>query len=291
MLTPNGDGGQERSVVLDACLYSLPWRLAAANLVAISRASLPFILLLVLGANDPPITPPVLFRLFALLVVLPALAERLIRHLLAATVQVGATELVLRRRGLQMEIPYRAIERIGPWLLPLPAAGFTLGLRSGRRIRLSAADPTDLLRALADAGVVAAGAASSHPTMVYAHALTAAPRRRWYHRLGKFVAFALLPTALLFNVHQHIAYGGPLGQYYLLGLTAYLTTFAVYWSTISIYLILYASILRGLAEGVSLLVAWVKPTRCASFRRRSEQACSVLYYGGVPVMLAMRFWP
>jgi len=96
---------------------------------------------------------------------------------------------------------------------------------------------------------------------------------------------------VLFNAHQHIAYGGLLGEYYLLGLGSYLRTFAVHWLTLTIYLVLYASVWRGLAEGMALLAACVAPARAAAVRRAAEIVCQVAYYGGVPVLLLLRFLP
>ena len=136
-----------------------------------------------------------------------------------------------------------------------------------------------LLQCAASAGV-ACGAAKQ-----------AFGRSRWYHLAAKFPLFALLPTAVLFNAHQHIAYGGLLGQYYLHGLRAYLLTFAVYWVTVAIYLVLYASTWRALGEAAALLAAWTAPSRAARVRRGVEVGCRVLYYGGVPVLLALRFAP
>src|SRR6185369_14533103 len=49
----------------------------------------------------------------------------------------------------------------------------------------------------------------------------------------------------LFYTHQHIAYGGTFGQYYLEGPGAWLTTFAEYWSNTVILLVSYASCWRG----------------------------------------------
>src|SRR5439155_794374 len=144
-----------------ACAYPLGWRIAGALLFAVSRASLPAILALVVLATDPPVTPPMLMRAVVVLALLPVL--------------------------------------------------------------------------------------------VYAHARARGAPRRWHHLLGRFPGFALLPTAVLFNAHQHIAYGGLLGEYYLLGLGSYVRTFAVHWLTLTIYLVLYASVWRGLAEGVALL--------------------------------------
>ena len=167
-------------------------------------------------------------------------------------------------------------------------------LRSGRRLRqgLQIDDPTPLLLALAEAGgLEAARAATRHPVLVYAHARARGAPRRWHHLLGRFAGFALLPTAVLFNAHQHIAYGGLLGEYYLLGLGSYVRTFAVHWLTLTIYLVLYASVWRGLAEGVALLAACAAPANAAGARRAVEIACQVAYYGGVPLLLLLRFLP
>ncbi|HJQ85029.1 MAG TPA: hypothetical protein VKA21_13180, partial [Candidatus Binatia bacterium] len=109
--------------------------------------------------------------------------------------------------------------------------------------------------------------------------------------LLRFPVFALGPTALLFNVHQHIAYGGLLGQYYMLGLRPYLATFALYWGTVTVYLMLYASVWRGLAEPICFAAAAVAPSRAARVRRAAELVIRVLYYGGVPALLAWRFAP
>ena len=160
-------------------------------------------------------------------------------------------------------------------------------MRSGRRFSygLQAADPTRLLAALADRGIAAAGAAARHPILAYAHAHASVTPWRWHHRLAKFVLFALVPTAVWFNAHQHIAYGGLLGQYYLEGLRAYLTTFLVSWSLAIIYLLLYASLWRGVAETVAFVAAWLAPARAVTARRAVEVACRLVYYVGVPVLL------
>ena len=274
--------------------YPRSWRIITGALFAVSRASLPVILVLVVVATDPPITPPILIRLVTIFALLPGLAAWLIERAFAANVEVRTGELVVRRHDLRLEIPCNSIEDVAPWIVPLPGPGLSLRMRSGRRLRygLQSADPTPLLLALADVGGVdAARSAAHHPSVVYAHVKQASAPRRWYHRVGKFVVFALLPTVPLFRVHQLIAYGGSLGEYYLYGLGRYLQTFAVYWTTLSIYLVLYASVWRGLAEGAALLSAWVAPSRAARVRRVAEITCQVAYYGGVPLLLVLRFLP
>ena len=87
----------------------------------------------------------------------------------------------------------------------------------------------------------------------------------------------------------HIAYGGLLGQYYQLGLGAYLRTFAIYWLTVALYLVLYASAWRAAAEGVCLVAAAVAPSRAARVRRVTEIGCAIGYYAGALVLLGLRF--
>jgi hypothetical protein len=278
---------------LHARAYS-PWaRSVAAVLLACAGASLPALLALVVFANDPPVTPPVLFRLVLVFTIAPGLGAALVGRLAAARVAVRDGELAIERRRVRLEIPAGAIVRVAPWTVPLPGPGVSLGLRSGRRLpcALQLADPLALLDALAELGVSAAAAAAAHPSVVYARAKASAPRPRWYHLAGKFGLFALVPTAVLFNAHQHIAYGALLGEYYLMGLGSWLATLGTYWLTLTIYLVLFASVWRGLAEATALLAARVAPSRAARVRRAVETACRVLYYAGVPVILIVRFLP
>src|SRR6184192_3225404 len=261
-----------------ACSYPPGWRIAGAVLFAVSRASLPAILALVALASDPPVTPPMLVRAVVVFALLPGLAARLVARAFVASLSVDDDALVIRRRDLRLEVPYRAVARLAPWAVPLPGPGLSVCMRSGRRLRqgLQIDDPTPFLLALAETGGL--------------EAARGAPRR-WHHLLGRFAGFALLPTAVLFNAHQHIAYGGLLGEYYLLGLGSYVRTFAVHWLTLTIYLVLYASVWRGLAEGVALLAACAAPANAAGARRAVEIACQVAYYGGVPLLLLLRFLP
>jgi hypothetical protein len=222
---------------------------------------------------------------------LPGVAAWLIRRTNAARVELADTGVVLRRTALVVEIPYAALARVAPWTVPLPGPGVSFWLRSGRRLRyaVEVADPVGLLQRLLPVAADAARPALTHPTVVYAQAAAAMPARRWYHYLWKFGVFGLAPTAILFNAHQHIAYGGTLGEYYLFGLGAYARTFAVYWLTVTIYLALFASLWRGMAEAAALAAAWVAPSHAAKVRPVAERFCQLFYYGGVPALLAARF--
>ena len=279
---------------LRAVAYPVSWRITASVLLAISRGSLPLLLVLVLVSRDPPITPLMLVRALTILAVTPGLAAWLIERAFAVTLQLEGGELTLHHREQRVEIPCAAIARVHLWTIPLPGSGLWLHLRSGRRFRygLQLDDPTILITALAAAGAPERlREALRHPAAAYAHAKHSGRARRWYHVLAKFPGFALVPTLPLFRVHQYIAYGGAFGQYYLLGLKAYLATFALYWGTLTIYLILYAALWRGVAEGVALAAAWVAPARAARVRRAVEMAHRVVYYGGVPALVIVRFLP
>jgi hypothetical protein len=113
--------------------------------------------------------------------------------------------------------------------------------------------------------------------------------REWWRLVAKFPVFALLPAGVFFYTHQWIAYGGTLGQYYQEGLGPYLATFATYWVTLTIYLVLYAGLWRGLAEAGCLAGAWLMPGGAKTMRRTAERVCRVAYFAGVPVLVALRY--
>lgn len=274
-----------------ATAYPPWWRVIGATLFAASRLSLPAMLFAIL-LSHVPVTALTVIRWFGWFFVLPALGAAAIARALAARMSVGE-ELTIRRAGVRLDVPRAAIGRVTPWRVPLPGPGFGIVLASGRRLGhgIAAPDPRPVLVALAEHGVPTAVAAAMHPVIVYASAKAAHGRWRWPHLLARFPLFALGATALLFNVHQHIAYGGLLGQYYMEGLGPYLLTFAVYWATVTIYQVLYASLWRGLGEPVCLLAAAVAPSHAARVRRAAELTIRVLYYAGVPALLALRFAP
>jgi apolipoprotein N-acyltransferase len=270
-----------------------PWaRVLAGIAFAVSRAML-FLMVLAIARGEHAITPVMVIRSYVYFFVLPALVAWLLVRAAAARVTVGAGALRIVRPDVRVEVPLDAVARLVPWRLPLPGPGFDVVLASGRTLRpgIQAPDPAALLRALAERGVAAAATARRHPAVVYAAARAAHGRWRWTHLVARFPLFALGPTAVLFNAHQHIAYGGLLGEYYLLGLARYLETFLAFWATVTIYQVLYASVLRGLAEPICLLAAALAPGRAVAVRRTAELAIRVLYYGGVPALLALRFAP
>jgi len=266
-------------------LHSRFSRVLAGALVAVSRTSLVAVALAgALGESDLFQTP-VLVPILLAFSVLPAAAAWLVERAAGARAAVRDDTLVLCRPDLRVEVARTEIARVVPWTLPLPGPGVSFSLRSGRRLRhgFEVADPVPLLAVLGEP------AGAGHPVVVWAHARAASPPWRWRHLLWKFVGFALAPAAVLWNAHQHIAYGGTLGQYYLEGLGSYLRTFVLYWLSVSMFLVLWASAWRALAEGVALAAAVAAPSHATRVRRAVELACRFLFYAGVPAMVAVRF--
>lgn len=274
-----------------AIAYPASWRLAGALLVVVSRGSL-LVLLVALMFFDTRLSNPLrLLRAFTAFCLVPELAAWLLARAFEVRAAIENGTFILHRRGQRIEIPCEAIERVVPWVVPIPSGGMWLRLRSGRRFRygLQVADPIALAEALADAGASAeVRAAAASPAAIYARSKRDRARR-WYHAILKFPIFALVPTLPLFRLHQWIAYGGTFGEYYMFGLKAYLLAFAIHWSTFTIYLVLYAAALRAVAEPVVLGGVYAMPGRAATLRRVVEIVRRFLYYGGVPVLLARLF--
>ncbi|MBM4245831.1 MAG: hypothetical protein FJ148_18830 [Deltaproteobacteria bacterium] len=271
--------------------YPLAIRLGTGLLLAASALSLPVLLARVLLANDPPMTPPVVLRAFLALSVLPALASLVLQRALRGEVALDRENVAVRVGGYHVDVPIASIAAIEPWRLPLPQAGFGLRLASGKRfaLGLGADDPMPLLAALEARGVPTVEAARRHPVLVYARTRQRLGRLGWRRTLLKYPLFGAMVAGVLFNAHQHIAYGGLLGQYYLEGAWPWARTFLVYWSTATIYMVLYASAWRWPAE----IVAWLASHRGEAFatrvRRVVEWVCRIAYYAGVGLVLALRF--
>ncbi|MBI3785053.1 MAG: hypothetical protein HY270_16810, partial [Deltaproteobacteria bacterium] len=268
-------------------VYARAWRIVEALLRILVGGGLLYILLTVLVADDPPVTPPLLYRMFALFVVLPLSAASIIRRACSATMTIDRQHIVLRGKAVAIDVPRDGVAAARAWSLPLPGPGVSLRMRSGNRFDygIQVDDPTRLMKSLDSREV------SQQPTVAYACARARRRPRRWHHFVGRYVLFALPPAAMLFYTHQYIAYGGPLGEYYQLGLPAYLTTLTIYWSTLILYLILYATAWRAAVESVCLATAWLATPHVDRVRRSTELLAQIGYYGGVPLFLGLRYLP
>jgi hypothetical protein len=274
------------------CYHRL-WRAIVALLVVASRVSLPLILARIVFGQDPPVTLPLLAGLVATMVFVPGGLAVLFQRSFAARIMLEDNGVIITRRDVRLEIPQSAIVAVEPWTLPLPTPGASLRLRSGARFgyQLGLATPSHLVALLAERADAGTRTVREDPAFLHADASSHTGTFRWWQWLVKFPLLGLLPTGVLFNAHQWIAYGGTLGEYYTYGAIAYFLTFLEYWTTVTIYLALWAGVSRVVAELVVWTVSRLAPTSVFGVRRVVEVGCRVLYYGGVPVLLALRFMP
>jgi len=266
-------------------LLSPAWRVVTAALAATALVTLPtYVLALVLLEPVPPI---VMERSFALGTALPALVAWGIARAFRGGVAAHEGAVRIARADVTLDVRATAIAAVRPWWLPLPVPGLRLVLAAGGRVPFRLASRT-LAHELAtlDAAGIDTRAARRHPTVVWA--VTRRPQSPGLLSL-KFGLLSVLPASILFYTHQHIAYGGTFGQYYLEGPRAYWTTFAHYWATTAILLVSYASFWRAGAELVVWLAAVVAPAWAGGVRRVAEAICAIAYYAGVPVLLALRY--
>lgn len=275
--------------------YPPGWRTVVAALYAASRASLPLIAILVLFGASNQLTPPRLARLVVAFSLLPGLLAGLARRAVAVDLIPTAGRLTLVRRGLvgsdrRVEIDREQVERVEPWRVALPGPGLSIWTAptGRRRLDLQTDDPVAVLRALGSAADSVPRAMQT-PSLAYAEARRVAVKRSYWRRTLKFGLFPLLPAFIFFRLHQYIVYGGLLGQYYLEGWRPYLSSLVFHWVLALVYLVLYASVWRALAEAVSLLVARWAPERAISLRRWTERAVALAYYAGIPVLIAFTF--
>lgn len=266
--------------------YPLVLRLVSSLLQVLTRADLLCASALVVvgtftGAMNP--RPPALAGWLVLIALGLFGLNWLIRWLSAATFSVEPSQFVLERRGDRFEIPVASVESARVWRLPLPGAGLSLRMKSGRgfQYELQVADPLPVLEAM--------GKEADHPLTAFAHARATVMRQRWYHLALKFVLFPLVPSVIMFQLNQRITFGGPFAQYRMYGLWPYLQSFFTYWAYFTALLVLFASIWRVLAELGAFAGAWLSPRRAGSVRRFAEVANAVLYYGGFCSLVAWKF--
>ncbi len=226
------------------------------------------------------VTLPLMFRRLIGFALAPWLCFLVLRWLARAEVEIGAETVTVAGRRTRWDIPRSAVSGVTPWRLPWPGPGVTIRLSSGRAMSpgLGMADPTPLVAAL--------GGGIGHPRLVAARAARAT---RWLrHPLHALVLAPLVPTAILFRLHQIIMYGGWLGELHWYGLARWLNTlFGVWLSTAGAMLCWYA----GCRVAVALL-AWpaahLAEPRARALRWAIEGVAFIGYYGGVAWLLWSR---
>lgn len=274
-------------------VYPPAWRVLAAALFALSRASLALIaLVFVLGWV---ISPPLLVRLVFFLALIPGLAALLIRVLFRAGVRVHEAGLSLRRTGLYrrgevLELNPADIRDVQVWTIPLPGSGVSfslasdLGLRSFSLQADNASSLVDLLRPASASGL---GSAEKR-ALAYAVARSESRLRRWHQSWFKFGVFGLFPLFVVFRLHQNVMWGGLLGQYHLQGLAPYLSSLAYHAIMMLITLVLYAAFWRLWVELACWLAARRSLVRAVKFRKWGEVFALTLYFAGIPAFIVWR---
>jgi hypothetical protein len=274
--------------------YPLPWRVIAGVFFTVSRMSLVIIGLMIITGMY--FSPPLLLRLMVFLALTPWLAALMVS--LAFNARVRRIEdrwcLVrggLFRRGECVELDQDAVRSIVPWALPAPGLGMTLRLAMPRaecRIELQTDAPGRLAELVFPVSGLPVADPMRTPAAAYANARFTYGSRGRPGFAARFVLFPLVPTFILFRLHQYIGYGGMLGQYHLHGLQPYLSTLAFHWILVLMHLVLWASVLRAFAELAAAGAARFAPRKASVVRQWAERAVNFFYYGGVIGLIAVR---
>ncbi len=228
-----------------------------------------------------------LLRAFAALCLLPEAAAVGLLQASRAHVQVRDGHLLLSRGARQLQLAVADIAGLRPWRLPLPATGVTLLLQDGNTWPhgLMLRDPWALARALrvpVDTGPTRLSA--------YLHSLAQQPPTWRDHAAVQGLLLPLLLALPAFLLHQNIAYGSPLGEFYSFGLAAYLRALGLWWAAWIAGVAVCAVVLRVAVEAATLATACITPAATASLRPALDATAHALLYAGLPAWLAWRAW-
>lgn len=227
-------------------------------------------------------------RLIAVLFVLPEAIAWCLLMAFSAQASLANGRLVLARGTQRLELELAQVARLAPWRLPLPGAGVDLHLSGQGRwpYGLLVPDARRFCIALGHGAGSDGGAGSLFE--VYTQARLALGRWRLDHPVAKFVLLPLLLALPAFHLHQRIAYGSALGEYYSFGLQAYLLAFSLWWAAWAIGVLLGATLLRTVIEGGSLLAAALRPGQASQVRGGLQSAAHAALYVGLPAWLLWR---
>jgi len=262
-------------------------RIACGALRALARAGLIGMCLALMFNETLRSNTLAQIRLFGMLFLVPEAIAWCVQLAFAAQASLSAGRLVLSRGRQQLEMPLGDIVAVEAWRLPLPGPGITLRLSSGHawRYGLALANPRGFAQ-----GLLAAGAPPLKERDVYTQARLALGRLRIDHPAVKFLLLPLLLAIPAFHLHQHIAYGSALGEYYSFGLRAYLDAFALWWAAWTIGVVLGAALLRTIIEGATMLAAALRPRAALRIRGGLENVAHIALYLGLPAWLLLRIF-
>jgi apolipoprotein N-acyltransferase len=267
-------------------------RWAAAVLRTVSRLGLLAMAAALLADEALRLNTLAQIRLFVAVFIVPEIIAWCVLRAFAAQAFIADGKLVLARGALRTELAPGDIVAVVPWRLPVPCAGAALRLAPGRRWHYGLAldHPAALAAALAAAGGPPLAPARRKVMDVYGQARSALRRWRWDHPLAKFVVLPLALAMPAFHLHQHIAFGSALGEYYTFGLKAYLAAFGLWWAAWTIGVVLCAALLRAAIEAATLLAALLRPAQAAGIRGGLERAGHAALYVGLPAWLLLNIY-
>ena len=266
-------------------------RVAAGVLRTFARASLLGLAAAVVF-GDGPLQSNTLaqIRSFAALFLAPEAAAWLVLRAFAARATIEGGMLVLARGAQRLQLPLRDVVAVHPWRLPVPGPGVTLQLASGARWRYGIAvrDPAAFARAMHAAGAASPAGLPPSRLAAYLQARAGTGRGRLQHPVSKFVLLPLVLAIPAFRLHQHIAYGGGLGELLTYGLAAYLRAFALWWAAWAIGVMLCAAVLRAVIEAGSVAAVLLRPSAATQVRAVLERIALAALYVALPAWLLVR---
>ena len=267
-------------------------RLAVGLLRGFARGSL-----LVLGAMmllDDSLRSNTLaqMRLITGFFLVPEAAAWCVLRAFGAQASIDQGALVFTRGQRRLELPLHAIAAVEPWRLPVPNQGAALRLSSGARWSFGMAlrNPLGFAQALDAAGGPPIADSAASRSMAYMRARLAMPRNWLDHPATKFLLFPWLLALPAFRLHQYIAYGGLLGEFYSFGLKAYLTTLGLWWAAWAIGVLLCAAGIRAAIEVATGMLIVLRPANAIATRQVLERLGLVALYLGLPAWLLARVY-
>lgn len=280
-------------------------RVAAGLLRGIARVGLLWMGLALLQDDALRANTLAQIRTFAAVFLAPEAAAWCVLLAFGARATIEDGMLVLTRGAMRLTLGLHDIVAVEPWYVPLPSAGAWLRLASGERWSYSIAltNPTALANALkatqhtlapnantATVSPAAPEALPGKPSRLSAHlqARASMPRGRLDQPLAKHILLPLALALVAFRLHQYIAYGGTLGEFYTFGLKAYLTTFTLWWAAWIIGVTLCSAALRAAIEAGTLLVVLLQPTHTSAARLALERLGLAALYIGLPMWLLLQ---
>lgn len=278
-----------RSFEVPVKVWALPpaARLAAGLLRAFARLSLLFLGFAMLFSDSLRGNTLAQLHSFFALFVVPEVAAWLVLSAFKAWVTFENDAFVITKGKHRLELAYQHIAAASLWRLPVPGSGISIRMQSDNQgsCLIMLDNPGAWIQALAFK--------SGNPTLggplslsnAYAHARQALERSALDDPLVKFILLPTLLSLVAFHVHQQIVFGSGLGEYHLLGLKVFITSFSNWWISWVIGVVLCAAQLRALIEVGTLLSVLQKPLQAILIRAWLERLGRALLYLGLPMWL------